>query len=384
MNNTIVPAVVIKSKFIDPKRAKSGFKNYVNYIDRKNTHYYENEFESYQDYMSNEEKSTGLFTNGKDSLDEIEKEQLKEIFKVAQSKGSLLWQDVISFDNEWLKENGIIKDNFIDEKKLKQVTRKSVNQMLKKENMDDSAIWTAAIHYNTDNIHIHIATVQTRNFRERGQRKQQSISSMKSVVANEILDRSKENEKLNDFIRNKVVLSKRENDLMTFKNRLFNPDMVKQFEKIHSMLPEDKRKWAYKMNAISNVRPEIDKLTDMYIDKYFKSEFKEFQKQLEKEVDIYKRTYGSNSKAEKYRETKTKDLYTRMGNTILKELKQYDSNLKSSAFKKKGNKIHKIKQKRAIDNFMFRLNREMKDNLQHYKNQRAFEEFEREREYGRE
>ncbi|WP_268398117.1 relaxase MobL [Bacillus sp. T17B1] len=76
--------------------------------------------------------------------------------------------DVISFDNEWLQENGVLKDGFMDEQKMKQATRNAVNEMIRKEGLSDSAIWLAAIH--TDNIHVHVATVQTNNFRERENR----------------------------------------------------------------------------------------------------------------------------------------------------------------------------------------------------------------------
>jgi MobL relaxases len=381
MDNKITPAVIIKSKFILPFAAKHKFKDYLSYMNRLNTHSHENGFEKYQDYMRNEEKSTGLFTNDKDFLNEEELENLKEVFKQSQEKGSILWQDVISFNNEWLKETGIYKENFIDEKKLQQVTRKAVNQMLKKEGIENSAIWSAAIHYNTDNIHIHVSTIQTKNFRVRGKRKQQSLDAMKSSVSNSILDRRKENEKLNDFIRNQVIASKRNDDLTSIKNHLVNYEMVKQFKLIHKMLPEDKRLWRYNMNGIANERPEIDKLTNMYIQKHFKKEFEVFKKQLDKEVEFYRKTYGEDSRAEKYRETKMKDLYTRMGNTILKEIKEYDYKIKSDSIK---NKIQKIKRDREISNFMFRMNREMNDNLQHYKNQRAFEQFEREQEFGKE
>lgn len=382
------PAVVIKSKFIvssENKNGKTSFKNYLNYMDRGETHAVKNEFESYQDYMSDKEKSTGLFTKDKDKLDEVEKEKYKEIFKKSQEKGSILWQDVVSFDNEWLRENGILKDKSIDEKKLQQATRSAMNEMLKKEGILDSAIWTAAIHYNTDNIHIHIATVQVKDFRERGKRKQSSIETMKSKVVNNIMDRSKQNEKLNDFIRNKVVKSKSEDKLMNLKNRVVNRDMVKQFKKIHSMLPEDKRLWKYNMNGISHVRPEIDKLTDMYINKYFKKDFKEFKTELDKEVELFKKTYGDSKKAEKYKETKMNDLYTRMGNTILKEIKQYDNRkneiIKSGKQTKSG--FQSFYLKRALNNSMYMMNRYMKDDLQSLKNQRAFEQLQREQEYER-
>lgn len=378
------PAVIIKTRFVtsgEAKKGKSSFKNYLNYMDRAEASSEKSNFENYQDYMSNEEKSTGLFTAEKDELSSEEKNKYKEIFRRSQEKGSILWQDVISFDNEWLKENGILKENFIDEKKLQQVTRSAVNEMLKKEELIDSAVWTGAIHYNTDNIHIHVATVQTKNFRERGKRKQGSVDSMKSKVVNQIMDRSKQNEKLNDFIRNGVIKSKQEDKIMTLKNRIANRDMVKQFKKIHEMLPEDKRLWKYNMNGISNVKPEINKLTTMYLERNFKTEFKEFKDQLDKEVDLFKKTYGDSKKAERYKETKMNDLYTRMGNTILKEVKEYDK--KQNDFPRKDGKVNSFYFKRALNNSVYLMNRYMNDDLQSMKNQRAYEELQREQEYER-
>lgn len=350
-------------------------------MDRLETHSKKNDYESYQDYMSNEEKSTGLFTNEKDLLTPEEKEKYKEIFKTSQEKGSILWQDVISFDNDWLKEMGVLHNKGIDEKKLKDVTRSSVNEMLKNEKLLDSSVWTGAIHYNTDNIHIHVATVQLNNFRERGKRAPKSISKMKSTVVNKIMNRSLENQKLNEFIRNDLVKSKKENKITSIKNKVINRDMVKQFEKVHSMLPDDKRLWKYNMNAISNVRPEIDKLTDMYIQKNFKKEFQEFNKQLDKEVEVYKKAYGNNSKAERYRETKMKDMYTRMGNAILNEVKEFDK--KKNHVPRKNKAVNTFHIRREMNNSMYVLNRYMRDNLQSLKNQRAFEELQREQEYER-
>lgn len=371
----VSPAVVIKSKFIVGGKSKTSFNNYLNYMDRAETHTGINEFESYQDYMSNEEKSTGLFTLHQDKLSKDEKKKYKDLFKESQEKGSNLWQDVISFDNDWLKENGVLKGNNIDNKKIQQATRQAVNEMLKKEGLIDSAVWTGAIHYNTENIHVHVAIVQTKDFKERGKRKQGSIDSMKSKVVNTIMDRSKQNEKLNEFIRDKVIGSKQKDSIMSLKNRVVNRDMVKQFKKIHSLLPDDKRMWKYNMNAIQHVRPEIDKLTKMYIQKNFKVEYKKFEKQLDKEVELHKKTYGNSARSEKYKETKMNDLYARMGNTILKEVREYDKQL-NDVTRKKGGKFFV---QRDLNNAMFMMNRYMKDDLQTFKNQRAFEELQNEK-----
>lgn len=376
------PAVVIKSKFIVGSEGGTSFNNYLNYMDRAETHDKTNDFEKYQDYMSNEEKSTGLFTLNKDSLNDEDKVYFKEEFKKAQESGSVLWQDVISFDNEWLKESWVLEEKNIDNKQIQDATRSAVQDMLKKEGMIDSAIWTGAIHYNTDNIHVHVAIVQTKNFKERGKRKQGSIDSMKSKVANKITDRSKHNEKLNVFIRERVINSKRDDPLLSLKNQVMNRELVRQFKKVHQLLPEDKRMWRYNMNALKEVRPEIDKLTTLYIEKNFKTEFNDFQKELEKEVEIHKQMYGNSEKSENYRETKITDLYTRMGNTILKEANAYDGKQKERV-RKSNKKPSAFFVQRDLNKAVYLVNRFAKDDWEKAKNQKAYEELQREQEHER-
>lgn len=377
------PAIVLKTQFTLSTSKDVNFNKFVNYIDRKNTHANENDFATYQNYMSNEEKSSGLFTNALDSLSEADMDKVKEVMTDAQKNKSVLWQDVISFDNQWLKEVGILQtkndEPFLDEVKLKQATRNAVNAMWKHEGIQDSVFWTAAIHYNTDNIHVHVATVQTRDFRERGKRKQRSLDFAKSSVAHTLMDRSKENEKLNDFIRNKVITTMKDEKIL----KPFDRKIKKQFLSIYAQLPEDRRIWKYGMNGMKELRPEINKLTEMYIEKHFKKEFVEFKKQLDNEVKLYERTYGSQSRAEKYRETKMDDLYKRCGNTILQELKQYDSKVKVAEANRMKNNWNKQRTKfemsRAANQTMYRMNRLLRDDMENVKNQREFERFEHER-----
>lgn len=381
------PAIIIKSKFVTPSdRDKSGnYQEFLNYMDRKETHANENEFleyKDYQDYMANDEKSTGLFSANSDELNENDKEYMKNLFGTCQDRGSILWQDVISFDNEWLKETGIISDSHVDEKRLKQATRKGINEMLKKEGMLDNARWTAAVHYNTDNIHVHVATVQTSNFTERGKRKLGSLDSVKSKVINNLIDKSKDYEKLNYFIREQVIAKKREDDILSIKNKVVNRDLVKQFKKIHQLLPNDKRLWKYNMNGIGDTRKEIDKFTTLYVEKHFKKEFEDFRKTLDKEVESHKKLYGDSEKAEKYRETKMTDLYTRMGNTVLNEVKNYDKeNPKGSiGYSKKANVF---KEQKDFKDAFYRMDRVMKNEVQNYKNLNEFEKLQREKELER-
>lgn len=381
------PAIVIKSKFITPsdRNKSTNYQDFLNYMDRKETHANKNEFleyQDYQDYMANDEKSTGLFSANSDELNENDKEYMKNLFENSQDRGSILWQDVISFDNEWLKENGIISDSHVDEKRLKQASRKGINEMLKKEGMLDNAKWTAAIHYNTDNIHVHVATVQTSNFKERGKRKLGSLDTVKSKVVNNLIDKSKDYEKLNYFIREQVIDKKRSDDILSFKNKVVNRDLVKQFKKIHSMLPEDKGLWKYNMNGIANIRKEIDTFTTMYIEKHFKKEFDDFKKNLDNEVDKHKKIYGDGTKAEKFRETKMTDLYTRMGNTVLKEVKKYDKE-NNSIQSNVGKRSNSFKDQKAFKDVFYNINKVMNNEMQNYKNLNEYEKLQREKELER-
>ena len=374
MNTT--PAIIIKTRFILPNT--SNFQNYINYIDRANVKSKVNDFKLYQDYMDDDKKTTSLFTETENNLTKESKVELKELYQQAQNNNSIMWQDVISFDNDWLADQGIYsyKDKSLDENKIKEATRRAMDEMAKKENMEGTIVWSAAIHYNTDNIHVHVSTVQPVNPRERGKRKQSTLDNMKTKVAHCLMDRSQQNKELNNYIREEVIAKKKVDKFKTFGNR----KMYKNFKEIYKILPPDKRQWSYNYNTMKDVRPPLDKLTDKYIEKNFKVEHKDFLSNLDKEVLNYKKVYGENSNYKKYKEDKIRDLYTRMGNTILKELREHDRELILKANSKKTNLVSNVQIRKAY----FKINRYMKDNYDSMKNQREFERNQRQSDYERE
>lgn len=120
----------------------STFSGYINYIDREETVRANNAdkydlFADYQDYMDDEEKTTGLFTKNENNLDENEKSVLKEMFKKAQEKGSMMWQAVFSFDIRWPELVGIYdhETDKLDQERLKAVTRSAAQKLLEKEGL---------------------------------------------------------------------------------------------------------------------------------------------------------------------------------------------------------------------------------------------------------
>ena len=237
----IKAGVVVVTEFCKPDNQM--FQGYINYMDRdeavRNAHI--DEYNVYQDYMGNPYKTTGLFTQDKSRLSEKEKQELKEQFSMAQDNKSLMWQTVISFDNEWLRKQGLWNGYLStqNEQKLQGIIRKSVNEMLEKENCQN-AIWSAAFHLNTDNLHVHIAIVEPIPMREKkaypvyktyrkngkveqvqvgsemeykGRFKLSSIEACKSAVVNEIVNTREQNLEINRVIRESIVQRKRETAL---------------------------------------------------------------------------------------------------------------------------------------------------------------------------
>lgn len=350
--------IVYKMKFVSSK--KKPYAKYINYMDRdeatRTAHYEEynfafddlkkNNLEDYNDYMGRPQATSGLFSIGSDELTKAEIKLLKKQFVTAQENKSLMWQDVISFDNDFLEKYGLYnsENKKLDDKKLKQAARIAVSDMLEREGMSNSAVWSGAIHYNTDNIHIHVAIVEPeptrpkRTFNSKyggtytdyvGNRTkiagtQTSYERFKSLILENIIDNSEKSS----------IISKLQREVITPKNKKFvstlNFEARREFKQIFKTLPTDKRSWKYRNNAMKKYRPLIDGFNQKYIDRNFKSEFQEFNRLLDEQVEYFRDTYG-DSRADDYKQNKLygKDgLYTSLGNALLKEMSEYDNSIK--------------------------------------------------------
>lgn len=349
----IKAGVVVVTKFC--RAGSSVFASYINYIDRKEAVRTENDYKYnlYQDYMSNPEKTTGLFTEFSDLKTDAEKKELKRVFEKAQENDSLMWQTVISFDNRWLEENGLYqsKDRVLDEERLKGITRSAVCKMLEKEGLQN-AVWSAAVHYNTDNIHIHIATVEPHPMREKkayiqyeekmvngrmckqpildqngkpvvkreykGTFKPKSIEACRREVVNEIIREKENNLKINSIMRDSIVKQKREHPLAKDK------ELCSLFLKLYRDMPDCNRNmWNYNNPIMNPQKKQIDAISQKYIEKYHGDEYQEFLSLINAQAEKYKKAYGESSDRN-YTEGKLNDLYTRMGNAVLTEIRAFD------------------------------------------------------------
>lgn len=379
------PKIITKSEF-EQANNKQSYSNYVNYVNRKESqNKFNNQFKHdiYIHYVFDESKTQSMFNNEKNFMNDEDINNLKKSFKNAQEKNGIMWKEVISFDNDTLIKEGLYdsKTKILDEQKFRNSTRKMMEKFEDKEGLKNNLKWGASIHYNTDNIHVHVAGVENNITRERGKIKQSTIDSMKSTFANNLFDISGERKAINEFIRDRIVKGLKENDELQF-----DKSFKKQIKKIHNKLKDiPLNQWNYNNNSLKHVRPDIDKLSEMYIQKYYSSEYKDFKDKLVQQSDIYKSTYGEKSNYKNYIDTKLEDLYSRSGNTILKNIKQFHQNPNISNRNKTNNFKQNIKTRLALNSSINNIKQGLKKDFETERNIKEYDyEFGIEKEQQRE
>lgn len=342
----IVSGVNVITEFETPESASySGYIDYMNKEQGKQEQYKE-----YNDYLA---KTESLFTMEKDNLSENEIKELKSLFEKAQENGSVLWKTVISFDNRWLEQNGIydMKSDILNETKMREAIRKGIDAMLNNEGLQH-AFWSAGIHYDTDNIHVHVATVEPIPMRQKKTYKQyevsrneknklvhkkpvlngkgeqvvkeeyvgvfkaSSIKLCKSAIANEIMQQRDVTLEINSIIRDQILKNKAN---ISFR---MDPKLQEQFFKVYEMLPDcPKNMWKYGQNIMKPIRSEIDELSDLYLSVYHGEEMKRIKELLKIQAARYMAAYGDTGKD--YGIGKMEDLHKRLGNIILAEMRTF-------------------------------------------------------------
>ncbi len=334
-------ALVMKWKFVMSNNQK--FQKYIDYIDRdeatrtKEFHQYNIlESDGYNHYMEDPEKSSGLFTANKDHLTKEERLTVKKLFQKAQSNDSLMWQDVVSFDTNWLTEVGLYdaKNDQLNEPKIMNAIRVAMKEQLNAEKLKNSAVWTAAIHYNElHHIHVHIVIVEPEPTREygtftrkdgstyearKGFRSKKNVDRFRSQVMSQLLDRDQPLAQISSMIR--TQLGKHKGSM----RQLPDSELNYLYDKIYQSLPPDRNKWKYNMNAMNEIRPDIDRFIRTYLNTYEKNEYHELQNLLDENSSFYMKLYGEGTKeyqrANDFKINKNAELYSLLGNSLLKEM----------------------------------------------------------------
>lgn len=288
----------------------------------------------------------------------------------AQSNGSLMWQTVISFDNRYLTKNGLYdaENKTLNEGRLKAAATKAIVKMLEKEGLEN-ALWAASFHYNTDNIHIHVATVEPIPLRKKSLYKQYEMTSegkykkikdeksgklekipvvdidgkpvyleeyrgkfkesslhgkdgLRSTLRAEIENSKEDTIEITKLIRD-IVADKKERSLLS------NDEFAEKMKELYCNLKEKsngKRAylnlWAYNTNFMNDFKAKIDDISNDYINKYQEDAYKVLKAKISDKEAAYRESYGGDIN---YMQNQIKkELYPRLGNAILSELKAYE------------------------------------------------------------
>lgn len=281
----------------------------------------------------------GWYSSEKRELRLGEAEHARQMLQEGKNNGSVLWEPVVSFDNDFLVRQGILNrdtDELHDEI-IKDASYNMMEVAIKDEKLNQP-FWTAAIHRNTDNIHIHFALVEKKNSREiieyKGEQqpkakfKLKTIYNMKSAFSNTIIDVSKTQDRITkdrNLIRQKVVDNVKE-------SMRKDDELQKDLNELVKSLPKDRSQWQYGKLEKSN--PKLTEKLDKITDKLLQDDpnYKEWSKRVLDLDELYKEQYGK-SKKKNYAISQFADIKKRSGNRLLTELKGMDARLR---YAKKG------------------------------------------------
>ena len=273
-------------------------------------------FQEYIDYMNRSyatEKQTddltAIFTQDANYLQREKVTELKEKLEQAHKNGSLLWQGVISFDNDFLAAQGLydLATGQVDQQAIKTVIRDVIPKMIAKEGLSESAFWWGNIHLNTDNIHVHFGLSEVESKREkffyqprhrmeyRGNFSQKTIQKCKSDVFHGLI-----NDKTRSaLLRKEQILANLKANLIdqVFQESRVVRSTEKNFlEQAYNHLPFQK-KWRYGSNAKDFAVSKF--FLDKYLDSYFEHDGKGIYQEFLQETRAFLQTYEGAYSAEK-------------------------------------------------------------------------------------
>ncbi len=259
----------------------------------------------------------GMFDFYRDVITTKQREFYHHRFQEAYDENAILWKPVISFEQGALEEIGVIENRVVNEEKLKQATRQAVENFIKNNELP-SMYWTGMIHYDTDNIHIHVAMVEKSptnvidwtqdEIKEFARCSVSSFEAIKRDMVTHLIDRSQQKKELTQHIRQHLIQPTRELNIMQeFPSQ--SKDLIQKLSAYqYGKLKPYEKAW-------------VNALTTQVLHSKFHSEFQEFRQLVKKENDYYQSLYGLRKhERSDYATNLERDVYYRIGNAILKQL----------------------------------------------------------------
>ncbi|WP_103661078.1 MobP2 family relaxase [Lactobacillus sp. HT06-2] len=301
-------------------------------------------------HATKEKVLDGVFSSDKNVVQLKDLNYIREQLNEGQKNNSVLWQDVVSFDNSFLKKKGILSSTgILNEEELQKATKKM--QSVFQNEMDpplNNMYWVAFIHRNTDNVHIHIATVERDPRRKlinrdgisqpKGRRPQKIIDHMKSSFANELIGSSELTKELSQ--KRQTI---REAIQINLTAQVEQPTFQAELNEFIKILPESRRKWFY-----NKLNEPQKKMSNHLVDELLKdnSDFQKYKDLVWELQNDRQSLYGKSKRDNKNYAINQlygkEGIYARNGNALLADLRKIDKQANH-------NQRHRVSFKEKVD-----------------------------------
>lgn len=279
-------------------------------------------------YMSNEEKSDGLFDNTRECFTDEDKEVYRAYERQSRTEGCPKYYGVMSFDNDFLKEHGLLSPDgkHLDAARLKELGREGINALIhsnpKFEN--SNVYWNAAIHTNTDNVHIHYSICEYHRLEDRRQTAAGqdlipvfSFNKLKSVVANRIIgdEHLQKIQQARDEIRTQLAVKGTREQFAELLDKL--PDNI---------LRSSKETAGYNSRYVKRYQATIQNVVKNIIgsDPELQGLVQQFDAAVHDGQELYRRIYGEGNQELyiDFSKNRYRDLQERLGNEVLEGVRR--------------------------------------------------------------
>lgn len=343
-----MPAVILKTSFVKDWNVGG----YLDYMRRPRAFKGKlkpktKELYDYFTYMGNDEKTDGLFDESCDYLSEKQIDRYRKMEYISLNEGCPKYIGVISFDNKFLQHNNWIVGNTLDIDKIKETARKAINRLIEADDMftKENCYWTAAIHTNTDNVHVHFQLLEKHWLNDGRHKKNWDKLNNYGM------------EKLKSTVVQELLLKKHTPELTRIKRQILIPEltqnisMTSKLNTLMNRLPPTRKAWQYNRKGMKPYQAEINDCIDEIIaqNKELSTEFENYRALLEDVSAQYIDIYGERKREiADYAANQMEDFYQRAGNALLHELYDIRYGYKDSNLQAKSGAPFLLKEKSKL------------------------------------
>lgn len=278
----------------------------------------------YMDYMTSHEKSSGVF--GKDGL--MSDEKKKEVRSLLRKSKSVIWDMVISFEEEFGNKYVQSYEDAME------IVKHNLPKILKENGLEeDNVVWFAGLHRNTENRHIHISFFELEprhrrankkgEFYHRGEFKKYTLDNLKVAIE----DYMTNNKYFFESYRRNLITDT-DNILNNLQDRdSYQKLILKKLAELYHLMPKGKVGYGHK--SMDELRPLIGEIETLILNNNptIKNQYYELKRKL-KERDLRIKRICESQKIDPKRylltEKYMKDFHRRIGNKIIEYAKKYE------------------------------------------------------------